>query len=181
MRRLSIVLTLMLVTTPVAAFDRSLWQSPNISDKSGVTEIRIESAPAGLFLREKLDPKKRYKLRVKGTGEPITMRLQIDDKAYAYIAAPLGVTDRTIAGASRLELLFYSDKPASYRLKSAEIEECSECRTAEEHYSKRFRRTIGMRPTSRLITSFCSASCLRVFSVLVRQSTHLPATDLLPC
>ena len=132
MRRLSIVLTLMLVTTPVAAFDRSLWQSPNISDKSGVTEIRIESAPAGLFLREKLDPKKRYKLRVKGTGEPITMRLQIDDKAYAYIAAPLGVTDRTIAGASRLELLFYSDKPASYRLESAEIEECSECRTAED-------------------------------------------------
>ena len=132
MRTLSFVLILMLAATPVAAFDRSLWQSPIISDKSGVTEILIERAPAGLFLRERLDPTKRYKLRVKGTGEPITMRLQIDDMAQEFLAAPLGVTDRTITGASRLELLFYSLKPASYSLERVEIEKCPECRTAED-------------------------------------------------
>ena len=130
--RLLLVVMLMFATTPVVAFDRSLWHSPVISDKSGVTEIRIESAPAGLFLREKLDPKKRYKLRVKGTGQPITMRLQIDDKTREYLVAPMGATDRTIADASRLELLFYSDKPASYRIESAEIKECPKCRTIDD-------------------------------------------------
>ena len=132
MRRLLLIFLLMFASTPLAAFDRSLWQSPIILDKAGVTEIRIETAPAGLFLRENLNSKMRYKLRVKGAGGPITMRLRIDDKAPEYLAAPSGTTDRPITGASRLELLFYSDKPASYRLESAEIKECPNCRTIDD-------------------------------------------------
>jgi hypothetical protein len=164
----------MLAATPVTAFDRSLWQSPIISDKSGVTEIRIETAPAGLFLRERLDPMKRYKLKVKGRGGPITMRLQIDNKAQEYLAAPAGVTDRTITGASHLELLFYSDKPATYRLESAEIEECPNCRTINDLH----KRIVNEVPEVATATGLKKAILLMEWTA--NKADYTPNPELIP-
>lgn len=114
------------------AFDREPWQAPVISEAAGATEIRIEKAPAGLYFRRKLDAAKRYALSVNGSAGPITLRLQLDDRPHEYLAAPVAATTHVISGASKLELLFYADKPAVYRLEQLTLDECLACRTRDD-------------------------------------------------
>jgi len=116
----------------VSAFDRTPWQNVRLAEAAEGTRLSIGEAPAGLFLRRQLDPEKRYRLSVRGSGRPITMRLKIDGGPHEYLPAPMPQIKRTIAGASSIELLFYSDTPAEYLLSHAEIEECSDCRTQQD-------------------------------------------------
>lgn len=127
--RFAIFISVVASATQAAALERKPWNKPQLRQTSGGTEIRIETPPAGLLLQEGLDPTKRYELKVRGNGGPMAMRIGIDKLPPTYAPAPNGESVRVISGASLVELLFYSDTPASYVLQDIEISECSTCRT----------------------------------------------------
>jgi hypothetical protein len=132
-RLASSVLLLLASVGVCGAFERETWQKPVVAERQGGSvEIRIDAPPAGLLLRRALDPAKRYLLKVSGRGGPMTMRLQLDDRPHEYLAAPVGSIERLVRSASRIELLFYADKPASYVLEAAALEECPSCKTSDD-------------------------------------------------
>lgn len=111
---------------------RESWQSPTLTERSRGLDITVATGSGGVYFRRTLDASKRYQVTANGQGEPLTMRLQLDDRPHEYLAAPIGSTDRIITGATRLEVLFYSDKPSSYALEQLDINECPTCKTAED-------------------------------------------------
>jgi hypothetical protein len=132
--RLLLVIALLLGTSRAGlAFDRQLWQAPIIAERPGAgTVITVVTPPAGLYLRRTLDPLQRYRLRLRGRGDPMHLRFQADDAAYSYQAAPAGSIQRVIHGASRIEILLYAESPGIYLLEAATIEECSDCQSAAD-------------------------------------------------
>jgi hypothetical protein len=117
---------------PAESWERGKFNEPVVTENGGTIDIRVDEAPAGVSFTSALDPALRYVLKVEGKGGPMTMRVRQDEKPYEYLAAPDGSDDRVIFGASRIELLFYNDKPASYSVERLEIEPCATCRTADD-------------------------------------------------
>ncbi|MDX6225570.1 MAG: hypothetical protein QOE64_1946, partial [Frankiales bacterium] len=113
---------------------RSLYQSPTITTSDdGTTTIGIREESAGLFLRYTLDPVTVYRVTVSGevlSGQ-VTQRIGLDGD-LTYEPAPQGSISRTVTGRSALELLFYSDTPATYRIDSVTVQACDDCRTDDD-------------------------------------------------
>jgi len=115
------------------AFTRAGWSvehysSPNIVERGQDAQITVGDRPGGLMLTRNLDKAARYTLKLRGTGQPFSVRITEDDGAPAYFSAPTaGQTEFTIENTSHLELLFYADIPRTYTLASPILEPCSAC------------------------------------------------------
>lgn len=132
MNYLTIIVCFTSLIQTASAFERRVWQAPQIEENGKEITISIGDQPAGLFFTDKLDSEKRYRLTVDGRGGPFTMRMTRDGGTPQYLAAPAAQTSLTITGTRDLELLFYADKAARYTLAHLAIEPCPDCKTAED-------------------------------------------------
>ncbi len=168
------ILALLMASDPAFAFDHTAWQDVRLAEMAEGTQLYIDPAPSGLLLRRRLEPEKRYRLTVRGSGRPITMRLQLDDRPHEYLPAPMAELTRTVTGASNIELLFYSDTPSEYLLSTAVIEECPTCRTQQD-LMQRIKDEI---PDFAKLVGLDKAVALLKWSA--NASSYTPNTGLIP-
>lgn len=112
------------------------YHAAEIEHGSGNIIIKMESPPAGLFLRKTLDPHKRYELKVEGSGKA-NMRISTGEGKLQYYSAPSVKTSlRTISDTKNLEVLFYSDSVSLYEIFEASISQCPQCKTDDDYYQE---------------------------------------------
>jgi len=107
---------------------------PFIQAKKDSLLIEGKGQPAGLFFTYKIDPNKRY--RVKVTGYPqqgqTALRVRRDENEPDYYLAPDGSTDLVLFDVEEVEFLLYNEQAFAYELNSIQIEECPTCKTDED-------------------------------------------------
>jgi hypothetical protein len=95
--------------------------------------LKVESPPAGLFMRTALDATKVYRIGVSGAriGGEMTLRITNGNQKPAYMRAPQGTAYLVVDHAKSTELLLYGDATATYDLQRLTVEECPKCLTDE--------------------------------------------------
>ncbi|NEQ64618.1 MAG: hypothetical protein F6K21_03760 [Symploca sp. SIO2D2] len=110
------------------------YNTPSIQAKKESLLIEGKGQPAGLFLTYKLEPNKRYRVKVTGHSQQgqTTLRVRQDENKPDYSIAPDGSTDFVLFDVEEVEFLLYSDQAFAYHLNSLQIEECPTCKTDED-------------------------------------------------
>lgn len=125
-----------LMPFPVQAQDtvpleREPFGTVELTPHPGGVEIKTNESPGGLFLKAQLDPTAIYRLVLAGEGDPVNLRIRRDEEPYEYKVAPTstngGAETFVLRKTKQVEVLFYSDGPARYRLQDARLELCTDC------------------------------------------------------
>ena len=113
------------------SFERSLYNSPVVTDDATGTIIRVENRPAGVFYRASLDPARTYRVRLRGQVSTNGMVLRISrDEHQEWTRTPNGLLAFRASGVSELELLVfghYETDDAEYRLFELTADTCDDC------------------------------------------------------
>ena len=111
--------------------------------------ITVSTAPAGrYYVATGLDPAKTYTVTLEGERigtAPFTLRLRRNSDTPSYRPAPNGHFEVQVTGATRYELLFYSDTAgAQYRIRSLVMDECVTCKTDTDLRNEILAQTPGL-------------------------------------
>jgi hypothetical protein len=147
---LAALAALMLLLVPAAqaaTFTTSNYGSPSITNDSNGTLIGVPNPPAGLYYKSTLDPARDYRVTV--TGQAVdgnfSFRLRRDTGPFAYRPAPNATESFVISNTTKLELLFYSSRAGSYRVRSISVSDCTgTCKTDADLRSKILAETPGL-------------------------------------
>src|SRR5262249_9562792 len=116
-----------------AGWHSEAYHKPTVSEQDGEIQISAAEAPAGLGFVRQIDPAQRYRLKVRGAGGPFLLRIRRDAGDPSWFPAPDSVASEfVIERTARLELMFYSDTPESYRLSALSLEPCGPCMARDD-------------------------------------------------
>ncbi|MDP8909864.1 MAG: hypothetical protein M3N47_12295 [Chloroflexota bacterium] len=108
---------------------------PLISADERGTLIDVPYPDGGLWYRSTVDPKKTYRVTLRGEqlGGRFILRYRQDNGPLKYVPAPHGTEVYRFTGASTIELLLFRGSKAeaqSYRVRSLSLEDCTQtCQT----------------------------------------------------